>query len=93
MVTSGEAGALYICLPAELMQSIETLMLPVLAALKDEAQNKGQQEHDEDNQQESGQQKTLSDSAETQVCGERILLIDDDPGFRLTTSEANFIDP
>ena len=71
----------------ELMQSIETLMLPVLAALKDEAENNGQQK-EEDNQQERDQHEAGSDLAETQLCRERILLIDDDPGFRLTTSEA-----
>ncbi len=72
----------------ELMQSIETLMLPVLAVLKDEAKKNGLVEHEEVNQEQSDQQETGSDLPEIQLCKERILLIDDDSGFRLTTSEA-----
>ncbi len=56
-----------------LITSIETLMLPVFAALKNECID-----------QECIETETLV----VAVSGERILLVDDDPGFRLTTGEA-----
>ncbi len=47
-----------------------------------------QLEHEEDNQELSDQEETGPDLSDTQVCRERILLVDDDPVFRLITSKA-----
>jgi diguanylate cyclase (GGDEF)-like protein len=67
----------------ELMQSIEELMPQVLTALKDAAVTDDELECAAENAV-----VTESGLPDTPVCQERILLIDDDPGFRLTTSEA-----
>jgi len=67
----------------ELMQSIERLMPLVFAALKNEA---GEDDVLEDTVVDDG--KIESGLQLTPIYRERILLVDDDSGFRLTTSQA-----
>ena len=67
----------------ELMQSIERLMPRVFAALNNEAV-----EDDALEDALADDEKTESGLPHEQVYKERVLLVDDDAGFRLTTSQA-----
>jgi len=67
----------------ELTQSIEILMQPVISALKAEAEK-----DDVPDYGESPVDTAVSDLQDESLHGDRILLVDDDAGFRLTTSEA-----